>query len=145
MKVIFLDIDGVMNGLESRPDHRLGFVGFLEPENVAVLNHIVEVTGAVIVVSSTWRLSMPWDEMRAAFRAAGCEAELIDRTPDLDARDRQREIKAWLAAQAEPPTRYVVIDDSFLMPDLPGALVRTSKLCGLTEHDVPAVLRRLAD
>jgi hypothetical protein len=144
-KVIFLDIDGVMNGVASRPDHRRGFVGFLDPINVAALNQIVAATGAVVVVSSTWRLTIPWDEMKAAFREVGCAAQLVDRTPDLDARDRQREIIAWLAAQAVPPARYVVIDDDFLMPDLPGALVRTSKLCGLTANDVPAVLRRLAD
>lgn len=145
MKVIFLDIDGVMNGAASRPDHRRGFAAWLEPTNVAALNQIVAATGAVVVVSSSWRLAIPWDEMRAAFRDVGCLAELHDRTPDLDARDRQREVIAWLTAQAVPPSRFVVIDDDFLMPDLPGALVRTSKLCGLTEHDVPAVLRRLAD
>lgn len=145
MKVIFLDIDGVMNGLESRPLARRGLVSWLEPTQVDLLNGIVEATGAVVVVSSSWRLAMPWDAMKAAFQLAGCTAELIDRTPDLDARDRQREIMAWLTAQPEPPERYVVIDDSFLMPAMPGALVRTSKLCGLTEYDVPAILRRLAD
>jgi len=144
-KVIFLDIDGVMNGVASRLDHRRGFVGFLEPGNVAALNQIVAATGAVVVISSTWRLTIPWGDLKAAFHEVGCTAQLVDRTPDLDARDRQREIIAWLAAQATPPARYVVIDDDFLMPDLPGALVRTSKLCGLTANDVPAVLRRLAD
>lgn len=145
MKVIFLDIDGVMNGLESRPLDRQGLVSFLEPANVAVLNDIIARTGAVVVVSSTWRLSMSWESLKAAFRAAGCTAELIDRTPDLDAGDRQLEVMAWLAAQPTPPDRFVVIDDHFRMPDLPGALVRTSKLLGLTSSDVPAVLRRLAD
>jgi hypothetical protein len=145
VKVIFLDIDGVMNGLESRPQDRRGVVSWLEPVPVALLNRIVAATGAVVVVSSSWRLTVPWDDLRAAFRAAGCTAELVDRTPDLDAGDRQREVMAWLAAQAAPPRRFVVIDDHFRMDALPGALVRTSKLFGLRESDVPAVLARLAD
>lgn len=145
MKVIFLDIDGVMNGSESRPEHRRGLVSWLEPEPVALINRIVAATGAVVVVSSTWRLTVAWDDLRAAFREAGCTAEIVGATPDLDARDRQREVLAWLAAQATPPTRFVVIDDHFRMDRMPDALVRTSKLLGLTESDVPAVLARLAD
>lgn len=145
MKVIFLDIDGVMNGIDARPDPARGLVSFLDPGPVERLNRIVAATGAVVVVSSTWRLGTPWDQLVAAFRAAGCTARLIDRTPDLDARDRQREVMAWLAAQPAPPARFVVIDDFFRMDALPGALVRTDKYTGLSERDVPTVLARLAD
>jgi hypothetical protein len=144
-RVIFLDIDGVMNSVATRPEHRHGLVSWLDPANVAVLNQIVEATGAVIVVSSTWRLAMPFAELRANFRAAGCVAEIVDVTPDIAARERVREIVAWLARQSEPPRRYAIIDDDFYMDELPGKLVRTSKLHGLSARELPAVLALLAD
>lgn len=144
-RVIFLDIDGVMNSVATRPHTREGLVSWLDPANVAVLNQIVEATGAVIVVSSTWRLAMPFAELRANFRAVGCTAELVDVTPNLDARERCSEICAWLARQTTPPRRYAIIDDEFEMDALPGKLVRTSKLHGLSARELPAVLALLAD
>ena len=67
-KVIFLDIDGVMNSFSTRPQDPRGLVDFLDPANVAVLNAVVEASGAVVVVTSTWRLTMPFAELRATRR-----------------------------------------------------------------------------
>lgn len=148
MKVIFLDIDGVMNGIEAKgqhPDARRGLVSFLDPGPVELLNRIIAATGAVVVVSSTWRLGIPWNDLVEAFREAGCTATIIGGTPDIDARDRQLEVMTWLASQKVQPERFVVIDDYFRMDALPGALVRTDKYTGLSERDVAAVLARLAD
>lgn len=44
-KVIFLDVDGVMNNHDTRTDHHVGLVSWLDPKNVAVLNEIVQATG----------------------------------------------------------------------------------------------------
>ena len=104
-KVIFLDIDGVMNSHDTCTDHELGLVSWLDAKNVAILNAIAQATGAAVVVSSTWRLTMPFDELCATFVAAGCVAEIVGITPDIDARRRDHEIQAWLAAQPEPPPR----------------------------------------
>ncbi len=144
-KIIFLDIDGVMNSLNLRPQDPQGLIDFLDPRNVAVLNAIVRATGAVVVVTSTWRLTMPFAALQATFAAAGCIAEIIDVTPDIHARERVLEVAAWLARQAEPPARFVVLDDDFYMPAFPDRLIRTSKLHGLCERDLPAVLALLAD
>ncbi|WP_143140603.1 HAD domain-containing protein [Nannocystis exedens] len=145
-KVIFLDIDGVMNNLctPSEPE-RPGLAACLDPDNVAVLNQIVRATGAVVVLSSSWRLSLPLAELRASFAAAGCEAQVVGITPDVDGPRRGREIRAWLDAQPEPPTRYVAIDDQFDMPELPGRLVKTCRFHGLTTRELPQVLAQLAD
>lgn len=62
-KVIFLDIDGVMNSHDMCTDHELGLVSWLDAKNVAILNAIAQATGAAVVVSSTWRLTMPFDEL----------------------------------------------------------------------------------
>jgi hypothetical protein len=144
-KVVFLDIDGVMNHVRTRAGPGGGLRAMLEPASVALLNRVVEATGAVVVVSSSWRLVLSLDALRAAFAAAGCVAEIVDVTPALDASRRELEIAAWLAAQAEPPARFVILDDEYAMDALPGRLVRTSKLRGLCADDLPAVLERLAD
>lgn len=142
-KVIFLDIDGVMNNLSTLGDRERA--PWLDPDNVAVLNQIVRATGAVVVLSSSWRRVMPLDELREAFVEAGCIAEIVDITPELHDGRRGREIAAWLAAQPDPPTRYVALDDHFDMPELPGKLVKTSWLEGLTARELPRVLALLAD
>ncbi len=144
-KVIFLDIDGVMNSVSTRPQDPRGLIDFLDPAHITVLNAIVRSTGAVVVVSSTWRLTMPFAALQAVFAAAGCVAEIVDITPDIDARQRVLEVAAWLARQTEAPARFVVLDDDFDMPAFPDRLVRTRKLNGLCADDLPAVLERLAD
>ena len=54
MKVIFLDVDGVLNTKYSKS--RCGrFIG-IDKDKVAQLKRIVDETDAEIVLSSTWRL-----------------------------------------------------------------------------------------
>jgi hypothetical protein len=144
-KVIFLDIDGVMNNLGTKPARRRGLESWLDPVHVALLNDVVRATGAVVVLSSSWRLTMPLDALQAAFAEAGCVAELVDVTPDLDPPRRGREIAAWLAAQRDPPARYAILDDTFDMPELPGKLVKTSRIEGLSRREIPPLLALLAD
>lgn len=143
-KVIFLDIDGVMNNVGTRPQSPRGLVDYLDPENVGVLNQVVRATGAVVVVSSSWRLSNSLAELQASFAAAGCVAQIIDVTPRSAGGERALEVAAWLARQSEPPVCFVVIDDEFEMPAFPDRLVRTRKLHGLCAGDLPAVLGLLA-
>ena len=145
LKIIFLDIDGVMNSINTRPPRPRGLVDLLDPGNVSVLNAIVEATGAAVVVSSTWRLSSAFAALRASFAAAGCVAEIIDVTPDIDGRQRVLEVAAWLERQATPPSRFVVLDDDHDMPAFPDKLVRTNRQYGLSPRDLPAVLAILAD
>ena len=117
---------------------------YLDPDNVGVLNEVVRATGAVVVVSSSWRLSTSLAELKASFAAAGCVAQIVDVTPRVAGGERVLEVAAWLAGQAEPPASFVVIDDEFEMPAFPDRLVRTRKLHGLCAGDLPAVLAALA-
>lgn len=58
MKVIFLDVDGVLNSADSEDVFR-GFIG-IDYAGVALLKEIVNATGAEIVLVSTWKLS--WEK-----------------------------------------------------------------------------------
>jgi len=55
MKVIFLDIDGVLNSVKSMIESKYEKWSD-EPsiENIGWLNYIIEKTDAKIVISSTW-------------------------------------------------------------------------------------------
>jgi len=53
MKIIFLDIDGVLNVI---PQGRDKYGMIFHPEFVENLKYIIEQTNAKIVISSSWRI-----------------------------------------------------------------------------------------
>ncbi len=63
MKVIFLDIDGVLNSIKfDRLRMRDGRSDFIDESRLPLLKQIVDSTGAVIVLSTTWRVHWEKDE-----------------------------------------------------------------------------------
>ena len=95
MKVIFLDIDGVLNcqngykggyckytklvvDSEDEKDHYQQFY----PPSKKLLNKLIEETDAKIVISSTWRHS-GIQFMQRVWKAEGMSGEIIDVTPSF--------------------------------------------------------------
>lgn len=98
MKIIFLDIDGVLNNqvmFEYEDDIIGTFGGQLSRRCVTQLNEITDKTDAKIVVSSTWRLD---DNITEYLPSAGVTGEIIGITPVLKDRFslRGNEIHAWI-------------------------------------------------
>src|SRR5690242_11976692 len=98
MKVVFLDFDGVVNGLEtSEPPSPIHPLLYLCPPLVERVNQIVERTGALVVLSTSWRTRahhsassathVSLDELREALRIAGFRHDVHDVTPDLARQD----------------------------------------------------------
>lgn len=141
MKVLFTDIDGVLNS--DGYVRRHGGVGVvIDPTRLALLQGLIRETGAVIVLSSSWRehwepqgggddVGRQLDELFAAYGLS--IAGKTPKRPD----GREQEIRAWLAAHPEV-THFAVLDDRFLEADfLKEHLVLTSRLRnGLDEEDV---------
>lgn len=117
MRVIFLDIDGVLNA-----GH-----GLLDPEMITRLNMITDTTKAVIVVSSMWRWSLTPTQLESELRRSGVTAEISSATPTCPAwvstwpgwytRDERLTspsqgdaIRLWLADHPGV-TAWVVLDD----------------------------------
>lgn len=111
MKIIFLDIDGVLNCESAyRKGHCQYFVfgdgendfyQTFDPDCKKWLNHAIEQTGAKVVISSSWRGSgIEW--MRKIWELEDMSGEIIDLTPHLYSMDgkmsipRGLEIKTWL-------------------------------------------------
>jgi hypothetical protein len=118
MKVIFLDVDGVMISEESFLLTMAlgGRVVIFSRKAMKALRAIVKRTGAVVVLTSSWR-PMPgyaptrsYEQFCSALQRNG--TPLYDRTPWLEDRehDRSDEICAWL--EEHPAESFVLIDDN---------------------------------
>src|SRR5579859_944750 len=139
MKIVFLDIDGVLNNEATK------FGRKFDRPCVRWLNYITTASGAQIVVSSTWR-GMGLMEIRAVLSENGVTGKVHSLTPDLSRRgkvyvsvERGLEIQAWL--DKHPRVEYfVILDDDADMAHLVDRLVQTKSLAGLTEWDARLAL-----
>jgi hypothetical protein len=140
MRVLFLDVDGVLNRVGFHPSSSLGLRSWLEPELARRLSEVVQAIGAVIVLSSDWRIGRTLDVLRDELRAGGIDAELIGATPELPGQPRCREIAAWMAAERVGPDAVVIVDDQYDMGPLGPRFVRTRPLTGLDEAAAQAIV-----
>jgi hypothetical protein len=154
MKVIFLDIDGVLNSEEFLKNNKNEMI---DRNNVNILKSIISKTEAVIVVSSGWRLwfddnMMPKDGESQCLYDILCQAKikLFGKTPDFSTEEirtkktfshvKAKEIIAWLSEHDEA-NKYVVLDDLDLKnEEINSHLVRTNAQVGITEEDAKLVI-----
>jgi hypothetical protein len=140
MKVIFLDIDGVMNSEQStiRLYHKgYGYYNDIPvPETVGPLNKIVAMTNAKIVISSTWRKLTNIHGLGYILFLTGVRAELVGTTPVIHNVERGVEIQAWLDQhQGEEVTHFVILDDDRDVAHLDDHFVHVDCKVGLTFDD----------
>jgi hypothetical protein len=127
MKVIFLDIDGVLNCKETPNPRKFPYV--VESKLQRRLLRLLQRTGADIVLSSTWR----YDPI-GLLAARHFRIPFIGVTPDLPKKPRRDEITAWLRKHPKVD-RYIIIDDEDdELDDLP--LFQPSNTTGLTNDIV---------
>lgn len=141
-KIIFLDLDGVMDNRKydvflnkhSLPEKDEFGVVF-DPDCIAALRHIVEETGAGIVISSSWKDDMSLDTLRKMWESRHLPGHLIGVTPTISLH-RGDEIAAWLTFCPDN-SQYVIIDDQpadqFHTAHYPH-LITTSGWDGLTKE-----------
>lgn len=103
MKVIFLDIDGVLNSelwyrnryesvIREEIEYSYPYYEF-DPGCVYQLNRILDSTGSKIVVSSTWRIGKSIQELQELFGTVGIIGEVIDTTPSFFAKGSHNDTK----------------------------------------------------
>jgi HAD domain in Swiss Army Knife RNA repair proteins len=149
IKVIFLDIDGV---LATNKEYVTNRTKFREKYSwakelrvpygwnkgcVEVFNEILDVTNADIVISSDWRFHWNLDELDKIFKANGVKKSPIFGTiknkrkmsSDLED-DRVYQIREWV--KFNKPEKWVAIDDMNLS-DLGYNFIRTTDSEGLTQ------------
>jgi hypothetical protein len=156
MKILFLDIDGVLNceacfkrereAWEAKGKPRDEHWNMLDSAHIAHLNRIVEETGAQIVVSSSWRGD---PDLFGKLKGAKISANFLGITPRLprptgksiEYCERGREVQAWLELHPEVK-RYAILDDeSDFFSSQP--LFKSRWKEGLTEEISDRVIRYL--
>jgi len=117
LKIIFLDIDGVLNCEIDNPDTR-NMRHDISKRCMELLNDLIESTKSKIVISSTWRYSKSTEELQKIFEDHGFKGKIIDRTPRLGADClRGNEILKWmkdndsLIGYHSYYNKYVILDD----------------------------------
>ena len=117
----------------------------IDPACVLRLNRLLQRTGAVVVVSSSWRKKHRISEIISILDARGFCGEVIGVTPSDEAmQSRGEEITSWLKKNAPRDVAYVAVDDE-VKTGLPTAVVVvTSRNTGLTDDDVERAVRILS-
>lgn len=123
MKIIFLDIDGVLNVAYPKRDK---YGRHFHPHLVDNLSYIISKTNAKIVISSTWK-SKGLDTLQQMWIDRNLPGEVIDITPFCDqvTKDngieffddvkRGHEIQYWLDRHPEVSNFVIIDDDSDMM------------------------------
>jgi hypothetical protein len=108
MKVLMLDIDGVLNTWEGLSQYGIHYI---DADRVSLLKAIVYATDAKIVLSSTWRIRKEdFDMVKAVLLSHGME--IYDVTPQTFGGHRGHEIGLWLEEKAcLPVNKYAILDD----------------------------------
>lgn len=149
-KVLFLDIDGVLNSertelaFGSYPhDFSSAELARFDPVALRLVRKLCAMTDCSVVLSSSWRTCFTVHEV-----ANGLDLPVMAATCDLGSTfDRAEEIAMWLAGHPEV-THYAIVDDMALdWLDAPhGAhFVQTDPAVGLTASNYRALLRLLTD
>jgi HAD domain in Swiss Army Knife RNA repair proteins len=134
MKVIFLDVDGVLNCRKTPNPRKLPYI--VDKRLLARLQRLLELTGAKVVLSTTWQY-----DPAGLFSAKHWGIPFIDITPDMPKRPRRDEILAWLKKHPRM-THFVVIDDEDdELDELP--LFQPSADTGLTSQIVRGATKYL--
>jgi len=154
-KIIFLDIDGVLNnqlwyvatkGERADPVTGKRIMDDIDPGSVEFLNMLIEKTGAKVVVSSTWRLGKTVEELQEILNRNGFKGEVIGKTENLRGTGivRGNEIFHWIetneniiGCDSYKYNNYVILDDdSDMLLWQKDNFINTDPYCGLTPNDV---------
>ncbi len=155
MKVIFLDIDGVLNFNGCR--EKIGANYFVNENKIKLLKEIINRTGAKIVLSSAWRIGWfdrdngmstlnadDFTRLEEKLRSSGIT--FLSRTPIAKHGYRGAEIYQWIKEwNGETIERFVIIDDDNDMKPYMDRLVQTSFNYGLQQRNVEKAVKLLND
>lgn len=154
MKIIFLDIDGVLNSetYEASCNEECGD-GYIDLSRVKLLADIVNATGAKIVLTSSLR--MDWDKNRDLCDKDGKYINqcldryglyITDKTPFFSLfTERRKEILSWLLNHHSEVEGFVIIDDmNYGWGELSDRVINTNPQgYGLEEEHVEKALELL--
>ena len=157
--VILLDIDGVLLPFGDEQNEEASCSGLFPDRTVAALSKILEHTGALVVLSSTWRVRSNFrQDILTALRVYGEKfggplmeiSTFHDLTNINTHSERQWELRDWLMANQEKVRSWVALDDEELLEGetnekyrylFLGHVVKTKSSIGLTMKDAQIAIK----
>ncbi len=146
-RIIFLDIDGVLNCqlfFTERHDKGGSYVeNNICRERIGWLNELCTDINAEVVITSTWRLGRTLEELQDLLKEVGGTFQVIGKTPDLRGDDylRGNEILTWIKsneALCGPYYDYhdyaIIDDDSDMLYWQRNHFFQTDTYSGLTPN-----------
>lgn len=134
MKVLFLDIDGVLNNARIQSPR-------IDPGAIQLLNYVLDQTGAKVVVSSMWRFMFSATDLSFILKTHGLQHDVVDATPRHP--DRSEAIRAWLRPRAHTIRAWAVVDDEVIDLWCADRCIRTEMPKGLTHQDAERLITAL--
>ena len=160
LKIIFLDIDGVCNGnnyfnSEEFWSQQL-IIGLpyaeIDPLKIKLINKLVEQSGAIVIISSYWRIQFSIETLNDILLARGASFHISGATPIREPKPEQflysprgDEIQDYLNKICIKPEHFVILDDNNDMGHLSDHLILTNPDIGITEEDVERALKLLEE
>jgi len=152
MKVIFLDIDGVLNS-SVYDRQRTPKDGNIDKTRLVLVRELIEKTGAKIVLSSSWREHWKKNpdecddigkELISEFASEGLE--IYDKTPKVGYLERSEEIRMWLKENPDVEGFVIFDDNSYGWGELSDNFVQTNYRIGrgLEQEHIEKALELLA-
>lgn len=141
MKIIFLDVDGVLNSEEDQFDWNLQTDYHFE-----LLKDLVDKTQAKIVLSSSWRKSEKNLKILQS-RLKNFNLYIYDTTPYISnpCIKRGDEIRQWITSQKESIESFVILDDESDMCEyIDINLIQTNFKVGFQKQDYEKALKVLS-
>lgn len=151
MKVIFLDVDGVLNSDEyikrTIKSNIQGIEKHVDVEKIKLLRQAIVQTNAKVVLTSSWRLTKMAQELIKLLITYGIYA---DSTPYIR-NERGLEIKQWLADNQNVED-FVILDDEIFDSYDEGLMKKLVKISngnghnfgeGLLPKDIDEIIKRL--
>ena len=147
MKIIFLDIDGV---IKTKSCLRRAFKKYrklvpdiLDERAVINLNKLVKETDAKIVITSTWRYGNTAEDLQQVLAKHGVTGEVIGMTPELGQMEnssfgnitRGQEIQEWLNLHNVPVDYVILDDDNNILPQQINRFVRCDSENGFADEN----------
>lgn len=153
MKVLFLDVDGVLNHFPVESP--------IERSAVRYLNSVVSRTGARIVIASNWRKRASHTKVAKALHAKGFRGKLIGATPALYTKvegiyyPRGEEVRQWLEGEDHPNWHrkengpieaFAILDDSnYYPPEMEPYRVKPDPRVGFQKDDAERLVHILGE
>ena len=155
-KVIFLDIDGVLNSKKWFVNNNFRKQKFeIDPDAVKLLNHVIRKTDAKIVISSTWRMGREINWFRYMFNEIQLYGNVVGKTRSFnhnkctiprgtEIEDYCKECYGYPSYFEEHPSRlksYVILDDdSDMLYNQKDNFINTTFEYGLQEKHIPMII-----